>query len=106
MHRDTVNVTVGSGKVQVFEKIGGIRLGRDDLGELRLSSLLNKDSLARQDVDNILETKLGQGNRFRGEEVIGGAFECLGGARAEAERSNTVFITEAQYCEPKCNTVG
>lgn len=99
MDRDTVNVTVGSGKVQVFKKVGSIRLGGDDLGELGLSSLLNEDSLARQDVDNVLETKLGQGNRFRGEEVIGGAFEGLGGSRAEAERSNTVLITDAKHCK-------
>jgi hypothetical protein len=49
-----------------------------DLLELRNTPLLNKYCLSGLDVDDIGETKLGQGNRFGGEEVVFGA---LNGSR-------------------------
>lgn len=46
-----------------------------DLLELRNTPLLDKDCLSGLDVDDIGEPKLGQGNRFGGEEVIFGAVD-------------------------------
>lgn len=64
--------------------------------ELGISSFRNENGLSRQDVDNVLESELGQGNRFRSHKVIHSTFERFGGSRSQAERPDTVFIAEAQ----------
>jgi hypothetical protein len=64
--------------------------------ELRVSSFGNENSLSRQDVDNVLESELGQGDRFRSHKVIHSTFERFGGSRSQAEWPDTVFIAEAQ----------
>jgi hypothetical protein len=65
MDGNPIHVCVRPCEVEKFEKIRGVRLHLNDLRELRNPSFLQKDSLARQDVDDVLESKLCQGNRFR-----------------------------------------
>lgn len=96
---DAVHTAVGSRKVQVLEQVGRVRLGRHDLREAGGLALLDEDSLAGQDVDNVLEAQLDEGNGFGGEEVVGGALEGLGWPRAEAEGADAVLVTEAQDAE-------
>jgi hypothetical protein len=58
VNRDSIDIAVRSSKVDILEKIRSVRLPLNNLAELRDTSLLDKDSLAGKNVDNVLESKL------------------------------------------------
>lgn len=74
--------------------------------ELRLATLLNKDGLAWQNVDNVGEAELGEGDGFRGHEVVQSAFEGGRGARSKTERSDAILVSAVKVscaASTKCN---
>lgn len=91
--RDAVHGGVGTSNVDEFEAIGGVGLVVDDLAELGRAALLQEAGLARENVDNVLETKLLQDNRLRSEHVVLGAGQSGGGSRTHDKRTNTVGVT-------------
>lgn len=77
VNRDSVNAAVGSCEVQVLEQIRGVRLGLHNLRKAGCLALLDEDGLAGQDVDNVFEAELDEGNRFRGDKVVGGTLQGI-----------------------------
>lgn len=96
---NAVHVDVCPGQVQVFKQVGRVGLHLHNLAELGNAALLDEDSLAGQDIDNVLEPKLRQGDRFRGEEIISGALESLRRSRPEAQGSDAVLVTTPRPCQ-------
>jgi hypothetical protein len=62
------------------------------LRELGDAALLDEDGLAGKDVDDVLEAELDQGDGFRGEEVVDGAFDGFRRTGSEAERADAVLV--------------
>lgn len=93
VHRNAIDAAVGASQVDVFEHIRGIRSRLHDLAEVDSTVLLAEDGLAGLDVDDVGESKLSESDRLRGEEVILGSRQGLGGSRAKAERSNAVCVS-------------
>jgi hypothetical protein len=93
VHRNAIDAAVGPSQVDVLEDVRGIRFRLHDLAEVDSAVLLAEDGLAGLDVDDVGETKLSESNGFRGEEVVLGSRQGLGGSRAEAKRSNAVCIS-------------
>lgn len=96
MNRDAINVRVRPSKVNVLKHVGRVRAPLDNLAEARRTALLDEDGLAGEDVDDVGEAQLAEGDGLGGHEVVGGALEGGGGPRAEAERADAVGVAEAE----------
>lgn len=89
---DAIHGRVWPCQVKVLENIGSICSRLDNLAEVHTTSLLQKHGLTRQDIDDVGEAELPQGNGFRSEEVIFRALEGLRRSRTQAKGSNSVGV--------------
>ena len=98
--RDAVHYCVRPGKVHVLKDVGGVALCLGDLAEFGLAALLDEDGLAWQDVLEVLEAELTEGNALGCQHVVGAALD--GGRRAAShhKRADSVGVTEGQDAKP------
>lgn len=90
-----VDGRVRPAEVDELECVRRVRSPLNDLAEVDDTSLLDEDSLAGQNVDDVGESEPSQGDGLGGEEVVLCAFKGLRGARSEAEGPNAVGVPVA-----------